>query len=809
MSARRVGSWLALAVALASPIALADSAPRLIEAPEVSLPDDGSVPPDASVRLEFTVDVDGHVQDVTVVESLRPDLDAQVLDAARRMVFHPAERGGVNVPARMRFRFRLRPTAARERSLIPPNPYTDDDRSTAGVAPTATDHTETTVGPAAPVAPTPEPTEDVAGEATIRARRQPGAATVMTLRGEELTTVPGTLGEPTRVVATMPGVARTPFGLGFFVVRGASFENTGFFIDGFPVPLLYHFGAGPAVISSRLVGQLDFYPGGYPLQYGRFSAGVISLDTRPPPTDRPFLEFSVDVLKASAMAVVPFDHGRGSIAIAARRSYYELIAPLIVDGVNLSYTDYQVRADYRFSSRSRVSLFWFGSQDALDRTAATGSGQTVAEQQSSISYVFHRLIAKYEHGLPNQMQLSLSTMLGVDDTRFTNIEPGQQTQSFQSTGFILGERATLRVPTGRHATTSFGLDVLTISFDADLRVPLDDNIGAVPPPASDPMVLAFRPRLTELSVSPWIEEQLRYGPVELTAGLRLDRLEYAAVKTWTYDPRAVLRVRAGDRVTVVGATGFFHQAPPFFQLVPQVRNPDIVPQRSLQSSVGVELNLPWNLEARVTGYLNEMYNLQRSTSGVATQGGTLQRSNVVDDGQGRAFGLEVMLRRRLDHGVYGWVSYTLSRSERRQEINGAVVWTPFAFDQTHVLNLALSWDINTRWRVGARFQLATGSPRRRVTGSYFDADTDSFRPVLLPRQVDDSDTERLPTYHQLDVRVDYRFRWGPLRMSAYLDVINAYFAQNTENWVYQYDYARRVPFPGLPILPALGLSGEL
>ena len=88
------------------------------------------------------------------------------------------------------------------------------------------------------------------------------------------------------------------------------------------------------------------------------------------------------------------------------------------------------------------------------------------------------------------------------------------------------------------------------------------------------------------------------------------------------------------------------------------------------------------------------------------------------------------------------------------------------------------------------------------------ADVDRHRALNPPRVDDGSDTERLPVYHQLDVRVDYRFRWGPWRMSAYLDVINAHFAQNVENWLYQYDYAARTAFPGLPILPALGITGE-
>jgi TonB family protein len=782
--------------------AYGDRAPRLLDAPTVPLPADGSLPATASVRLEVLVDAGGSVTEATVVEGLRPDVDAQVLDAARRMRFEPAERNGVPVPARVRFRFRLRAPVAATSSALPPNPYlTEAVPSGPPLLPPSVPRD----GPRTVSSPRSVPVARAEGEATVRARRQPGAATVMTLRAEELTTVPGTLGEPTRVVATMPGVSRTPFGLGFFVVRGASFENTGFFIDGFPVPVLYHFGFGPAVISSRLVGELNFYPGGYPLAYGRFSAGVIALDTRPPPTDRPFAEFQVDVLRASAMGVLPFDQGRGSAAVALRRSYYDLIVPLVVDGVGLAYGDYQVRADYRFSPRTRASVFLFGSQDTFDRTTAAGVGTTAAEQSSSLSYTFHRLITKLEHQFEGGAQLSLSGMVGVDLLDTTQTVPGQGDRRIASVGSILGERASLRIPTGRHLTTTVGLDVLTISFDADARLPLPNNIGGVPPPAFDPTLITLDTRVTQLGVAAFAEETLRLGRVELTAGTRFDKLTYGNVETVVVDPRAVLRVRPADAVTVTGASGFFHQPPPFVQLAPGVGNPDLRPQRTWQNSLGVELALPFQLEARVTGFYNRMFNLQRATSEVISTPTGPRRRFFADDGEGRSYGVEVLLRRRLERGLYGWVSYTLSRSERFVE-GGNVV--PFNFDQTHVLNLALSWNINARWRLGGRFQLATGNPTRTVTGAFFDADVDRHRPLYLP-QGEGMPQERLPTFHQLDVRVDYRFRLGPFDMSAYLDVINVYYAQNTENWLYQYDFRRRTNFPGVPILPTLGLTGEL
>lgn len=637
----------------------------------------------------------------------------------------------------------------------------------------------------------------------MRSRTEPGAATRMSFRAEELLTVPGTFGEPTRVVATLPGVARTPFGLGFFVVRGASFENTGFFVDGYPVLLLYHLGAGPAILSSRLVGQMDFYPGGYPVQFGRFSAGVISLETRPPPTERPRMEVEIDLLRASALGVVPFADGRGTLAVAVRRSYYDALLPLLQPGVSVSFGDAQVRADYRFSEAVRASLFWFGSMDTFDRTQAIGSGLSAATARDALSYNFWRGIGRVEVRSPSGASGYVSAMVGWDDIGLVQSNPGRPDTGVRANGATMGLRAQVRAPAGPVLTASGGVDILAYSYAVSLQAALASGIGAVPMPQSNPTIAGIRGNVTQFGIAPWLEAVLRSGPMEFTAGARAEALGYQGNQFLVGDPRAVLRVRAHPRLTVVGASGWFHQAPTFFSLLDGAGNPNLLPQRAWQSSVGVELDLPLNLELRLTGFFNSMWQLQRATYDFVPSSGSsggAMRALLVSDGQGRSYGLEVLLRRRLERGLYGWLSYTLSRSERFLG-EGRVV--PFTFDQTHVLNIALSYEPLPALRFGARFQLATGSPTSLVRGSIYDADADGYRPVYT------SEADRLPTYHQLDVRADYRFRLGPLQMSTYLDVLNVYYAQNAEGWVYQYDYADRRTRPGLPILPTVGIRGEL
>ncbi len=771
--------------------------PRLSTPPTLALPEaTPPLPEGSAVTLQLDIDREGRVADVVVLEPLRADVDPHVVEAARAMRFEPARRGDTPIPARVRFRFAVQ-VAAPPDTAAPPlatgtAPETPTTPPAADAGAMATPRAD--VGATAPD--TGEP-QEAAGRYGARARvvpREPGAASRVVLTGEELTTVPGTFGEPLRVVGSLPGVGRTPFGLGFYVVRGASFENTGFFVDGFPVPLLYHLAAGPAVISSRLVERLDFYPGGYPASYGRFNAGIITLHTAPPARDTFSFEVELDVFRASALAVLPFHEKRGSLAVALRRSYYELILPLVVDGVALSFTDWQVRLDYALSRRVRASLFVFGSEDALDTSAAVGSGETAGTATTSLGYGFTRAIAKVEARLPGRLRLTWSGTVGRDASGTRRREPGSPDLSLDLAAIFLGERAEMVWQPTDALRTHAGLDLAAYVIGASAQLPLPPGFGEIPSPDFDPQVFSFDASLVSSGLGAFVEQKVALGPLEVTGGLRLDHYRYGEVSTALVQPRLVARYTVSPALTIKAATGLFSQTPQPFQLLPTLGSASLAPNRAWQSSAGIELKLPLAIEIESQLYLNRMYGLARPSTGLVPEGEGARRQFFVDDGEGRAYGLELLVRRKVAEGLYGWLSYTLSRSERFVEGGQAVLFT---FDQTHILSVAASYKL-WRFRFGARMQVSTGRPTQAVAGATYDADSGRYRPTLTGL------TARLPTYHQLDLRVDYEFPLGPFEASVYLDGINVYNAPNAEGTLYQYDFQRSARLPGLPALATLG-----
>ena len=353
------------------------------------------------------------------------------------------------------------------------------------------------------------------------------------------------------------------------------------------------------------------------------------------------------------------------------------------------------------------------------------------------------------------------------------------------------------IPAAEWLRLNFGLDMAGTVFAVDVTAPAPTGLGEYPRPLFDPILINLQARVGRGSPGAYFEAILDFDPVEISLGIRADLLRYGTVTQIAPDPRVVARWRIIPELTVKAATGLFTQPPIAFQLVPTGGNPGLGPQRSWQSSAGVELDLPLGIEAELTGYYSHMFDLARFSQNIVMGAdGRPRREFFRADQEGRSYGLEVLVRRPIADGFYGWVSYTLSRSER---MNPDGVWRPFTFDQTHILNVAASYEFDG-WRFGAAFQLATGRPTSAIVGAEYDGDANDYDPIV------GDDFNRLPTYHQLNVRIDRDFNIDDIvRGSIYLDVLNVYYAQNSEGVVYQYDYMRSAPIPGVPILGTIGI----
>jgi hypothetical protein len=169
----------------------------------------------------------------------------------------------------------------------------------------------------------------------------------------------------------------------------------------------------------------------------------------------------------------------------------------------------------------------------------------------------------------------------------------------------------------------------------------------------------------------------------------------------------------------------------------------------------------------------------------------------VSEGVGRAYGGQILLRQALAKGFFGWASYSLMRSERKDHPD--TPWRLFDYDQTHVLTVVASYEPGLGFEVGARFRYATGFPRTPVLGAFYDTRRDLYEPYFGAQN-----SIRIPAFAALDLRAAKRWDFGRVKLELFLDVQNVTDRKNAEDIVYNYDYTKQSTITGLPILPVLG-----
>jgi hypothetical protein len=148
---------------------------------------------------------------------------------------------------------------------------------------------------------------------------------------------------------------------------------------------------------------------------------------------------------------------------------------------------------------------------------------------------------------------------------------------------------------------------------------------------------------------------------------------------------------------------------------------------------------------------------------------------------GHAVGFEAFIKRSLTQKLGGFVTYTLSRSTRT--VDGLTF--PSAFDRTHVLNVALAYNLGKNWRAGTRFMAYSGVPKIvRVRAAI------PLPPLQSP--------ERDPGFWRLDLRLEKRWPIGRCGWLSFVaEFLNATLNKETVQ-------STKI---GPVAIPSLGLEG--
>lgn len=645
-------------------------------------------------------------------------------------------------------------------------------------------------------------------QTVVEGEREILEVTRRTLRRRQLTTVPGTFGDPIRVIQSLPGLARTPFATGFLLIRGSNPDDSGVFIDGHRVPLLFHFLGGPSILNAEFLDRVDLYPGGFPARYGRSIGGIVSVETRSSESDGIHGSADVDFLDAGGYLRMPLGD-KGSLAVAGRRSYLDAFLgaflpepdPGEILVVVPVYYDYQARLDYDFGSEGKASLFYLASSDRLDVLSADPEAEEFFDLTSRID--FARLIGRYERPIVGGLRLTLSPAIGFDQVSFAGA-PSEDAERFSGVSVDvdnLSYRMRVDGPIGEHVYLDTGIDMESRVTHFELLVPLSEDIRATDAIDITPELLVFNS--DAFLYGAYADVAVQLGDLRLIPGVRFDGSLLQGNHLWSIDPRFSARYRLNSAWLAKGYLGLFHQPPQPEALDLEFGNPDLGLERAVHTGVGGEWAFADRWLADLELYFIDRRNLVEFTTDAERdpETGEVDPINYRNSRVGDTIGLELLIKREVTRRLYGWLSYTLSRT--RELEFGDDVYEPTPFDQRHGLNAVASYRFDGGWELGGRFRLASGRPITDVVDSTFDADHGHYDRVPGPFR-----GSRRKTFHQLDARLEKTWLFDTWRLGVYLDVQNLLAVENEEAVQYDYRYRERAPVTSVPFLPTLGVRGS-
>jgi TonB family protein len=671
----------------------------------------------------------------------------------------------------------------------------------------------------------PEATET---EVIIRGERPPREVTRRTLQRREIERIPGTSGDALRSIQSLPGVARPPGLAGLLIVRGSAPEETGTFIDGAQIPLIYHFGGLSSVVPTELLDQLDFYPGNFSVRYGRFRGGIVDAALRKPNTEC-YGDYGaateregcyhgmvqVDLIDARVLAQGPVLGSKDwSFAVGGRRSWIDSwLKPVLEEaGSNVTsapvYYDYQAIVERNKGPNDKLSFRFFGSDDRIELLLNSPAAQDPGFGGNlRFATAFTRFQAVYQKALSSKTNIDTMFSVGTDKIDFSlggNLR-------FEIQQVPIDIRSEIGHKIHHTAKLNVGLDFQTGSYDVFVRAPPPPRPGEV---ASGPFATAipleatatgtlFRPAwYTDLEWQP--HKRLRLVP-----GVRLDYARDSGHAD--VNPRVNARYKLilpeeefwfGKPLgtTLKAGVGKYSQPPQFQETNEIFGTPGVGSNQSMHYSLGIEQGLTQQIEVSVEGYYKDFYN---SVSRNPDENGVFVYDN---QGSGRVIGMETLLKYNPDERFFGWVTYTLSQSLRR-DCEGCELRN-FEFDQTHNLIMLGSYRLGRGWELGARFRVVSGPLVTPVANpdtlpSIYSGDAGSYIPLQGKPY-----SERLPLFHQLDMRVDKLWQLRTWRFATYVDIQNVYNNAAKEALLYNYNFSQQAYQTGLPILPSLGVRGE-
>ena len=611
--------------------------------------------------------------------------------------------------------------------------------------------------------------------------------------------MPSLLGEVEilRSIQLLPGVSSVGEGASGFNVRGGSIDQNLVLLDEAPVYNSSHLFGFFSVFNPDAIKDVKLYKGGIPARYGGRLSSI--LDVRMKDGNKKEFEMNggIGTIFSRLSIEAPIVKDKASFIIAGRRSYIDVLAkPFLSDDVNdsvLNFYDLTLKANYNIDDKNKIYLsaylgrdnFGFGDQAGFNWGNSTTTLRWNHLFSDKLFSNFTAYFSDYDYminfgdestnkfdwdaSIKNySFEPEFSLFLTPNNViRFGALGIAYEFEPANAIGVSEGETLDLTLP------KKYALEgAIFIENELDVSSQFSVNYGL---------------RLSYFNYT-GSGEAYYYGTAPV--GRRRPVIgsesfgQWESIKTYAnLEPRFALKYQLSDSKSIKLSYNRMSQyihlisnttaATPVDIWTPSTNN--IQPQISDQIAVGYFQNFDNDIYELTTEiFYKRMDHLLDYIDGADLLINELLAGDIIE-GRGRAFGWELMLKKNTGR-LNGWLSYTLSRSERQVEGINSNRWYPSRYDQTHNLSISAFYDASKRWSFSGNFSLISGTPTTFPTTRF------QQQGYILPDNgLDVRNNVRIPVYHRLDLsariqgKKNDRRRW---QWETVFSIYNVYSRRN-------------------------------
>jgi hypothetical protein len=606
------------------------------------------------------------------------------------------------------------------------------------------------------------------------------------LDSKDLKNIPVLFGEKDvlKTIQLLPGVKSAGEGSSGFNVRGGASDQNLILLDEATVYNASHLMGFFSVFNSDAIKDVSVYKGNEPSEYGGRLSSVLDIKMNDGNDKKFGVNGGIGLISSRLTIDGPIVKDKGSFIVSARRTYADLFLKLLSDTTmnkaKLYFYDLNMKANYRVNDKNRIFLSGYFGQDVIGLGNTFGINWGNSTGTLRWNHLFSDRLFSNTSLIFSNYDYKINVNMGSEMNIISRIQDYGIKQDFQ---YFAGENYTINfgvnsvyhkiIPGAITTSGDINMNSLTNKYAWENAFYISHKYTF-----SNKIIIEYGSRLSVFSL---------LGPGNIHSynadGSILDTTLYSSgqfVKTYfNLEPRAAFNYIINQQSSVKASYARNVQNLHLLSNSTSGNPTDLwIPSsNNVKSEIADQISLGYyrNFSDNKYEFSTEVYYKKLQNQIDYKNGAEINFNDNVESqilfGKGRAYGLEMFLKKK--YGKFnGWISYTLSRTERKfDEINNGSYF-PAKQDRTHDISIVGIYELNKRWTLSATWVYNTGNAVTFPTGKY---EVDGVTKYVYSNR----NANRMPDYHRLDIGATWiKTKTDKFESSWTFSLYNAYGHDN-------------------------------